>query len=404
MLLKRTDRIEPGEIVGEKIVHNGVVLVTRGKKITEYEIKRLIDNDISEVYISDNELDFLLNTEDDPNMLDPTTVDVAIKSIKSADCNSMIESAKMIVEKLSGSWIPNYRVKDNRTADDYFFKRNVAVAQYALSIAKLAGLPINLHNDLAVVALAYDIGKTCEDPKKLAMAKSGITLAQEVKLKETKCNHLSVEDINLLVKNQEEYKVDFNKFRRMPDLEGREYLADKLLQIKLDNYDPSYSPVYSLGLFNNHPSAMVKTAIIHQNDNVKGTNAFLKSEKGSMGNIMAMIVKIAAAYDRALEQTKSPSEALEGLFGGNNSEYDADIVRIFYENIPPYTRGDIVELSDGREAIVEKNNAQLPLRPCVVSNKNAQMEDVVTSINLALPEHNDLTILELKETKRSIAK
>ena len=123
MLLKRTDRIEPGEIVGEKIVHNGVVLVTRGKKITEYEIKRLIDNDISEVYISDNELDFLLNTEDDPNMLDPTTVDVAIKSIKSADCNSMIESAKMIVEKLSGSWIPNYRVKDNRTADDYFFKK-----------------------------------------------------------------------------------------------------------------------------------------------------------------------------------------------------------------------------------------------------------------------------------------
>lgn len=84
----------------------------------------------------------------------------------------------------------------------------------------------------------------------------------------------------------------------------------------------------------------------------------------------ARIVAVADVYEaltshRPYRKALPLSEVVEYLMGNAGYRLDGEVVRLFVAHLSPYQVGDVVRLSDGREAVVSRLNPVLPFRPYV---------------------------------------
>ena len=104
-------------------------------------------------------------------------------------------------------------------------------------------------------------------------------------------------------------------------------------------------------------------------------------------NTLSKIVSIANAYDtlstgRPNKKAMFPSDVLEYLMSNAGKMFDYDIVNTFCKIVIPFSKGTLVNLSNGDIAVVQETIPNFPLRPIVKILKSSKIDTINKEINL----------------------
>jgi len=79
----------------------------------------------------------------------------------------------------------------------------------------------------------------------------------------------------------------------------------------------------------------------------------------------------ALTHDRPHRQHMNPAHAMKLLIDGVEDQFDRRVVKALVDELSLYPRGSVVKLSTGELGVVERANAEAPLRPVVVIMRDA---------------------------------
>ncbi|GAB4401604.1 MAG: DUF3391 domain-containing protein [Rhodoferax sp.] len=102
---------------------------------------------------------------------------------------------------------------------------------------------------------------------------------------------------------------------------------------------------------------------------------------------LARIVGLINRYDEFCNPSRpalavTPHEALAVLYAQYRTRYDAAMLQVFIRMMGVYPPGSVVQLTDGRYALVESVNSARPLKPCVTVYDPAVAPDQALLLNL----------------------
>lgn len=146
-------------------------------------------------------------------------------------------------------------------------------------------------------------------------------------------------------------------------------------------------------------SATSKIVIMQHHEHYDGTG-YPNGTSGDAIHKNSRIVSICDTYDKLTSDSdNSPSvpanEAIEYIMGNAGTKFDFDMATVFVRKINPYPIGTLVELSDGKKAVVMDTNLDFPLRPIVqvleLINGNVVKKDM-----LDLMKVSDVTIIKIR--------
>ena len=103
---------------------------------------------------------------------------------------------------------------------------------------------------------------------------------------------------------------------------------------------------------------------------------------GEKTPLFAKIISVVDVYDaissrRAYKDAEVASEAYEFIMGNAGTHFCPEVARAFCSSVAPFPVGVTVELSDGRNAVVIKNNKHFMMRPVVrvIDRNNPKKHD-----------------------------
>ncbi|MGF1718919.1 HD-GYP domain-containing protein [Vibrio kyushuensis] len=238
------------------------------------------------------------------------------------------ELAENIIESLLVDSDALRCVSALRQKDEYLLEHSVNVACLLVTFGKHLDLDKALLKQMAIGGFIHDIGKT--------------KVKNEVLNKPAKLTPDEFEHIKL-------HQVFAGKL--IFDIEG---LSDVSRDVCLMHHEKLDGNGYPLGL---------------------------KGEEIPQHGRMACIVDIydALTADRCYKKGMSSAEAFKIMLGLTPFHLDSELVYKFINCIGVYPVGSLIELSDGRVAIVWTSNPSQPLKPevkCFYSNKYKRFTDV----------------------------
>ena len=327
-------------------------LLKQGAILTEDNIKKLSNFNISGIYIDDG----IKNPVLDEHLKEESVL--AIKEVFSL-CEKknkiLSESAIHQIENVSEKMVENIcnnkeisvSIMDLQTYDMNTYLHSVSVAIISIAIGTALCLSKNELCRLGVCALLHDIGKL-EIPIEIINKPSKLTAKE------------------------------FEIIKNHPQI-GGSYLINQEC-ISKDIY---------MGIINHH-------------EKYDGTG-YPYSLKGNQISLFGRIISVADVYEsltgnRPYREPVRPSEAIEYIMAGVGSSFDYNIVKAFLRKIEPYPVGTYVTLSDKRCARVMKINNENPLRPVIKiadeSNKIIDLQSDVNSRNIVIMDiaYNYLSI------------
>lgn len=135
-------------------------------------------------------------------------------------------------------------------------------------------------------------------------------------------------------------------------------------------------------------SGLVKNAVLSHHENEDGSG-YPRRLVGKHIHIYAKIIHVCDVYDalvsnRVYRKAMNPADALEYLMSNCYIMFDVNCVKKAMEYISPYPTGITVELSNGQEAIVVKQNHIHHLRPKVVITETQEKIDLMKVFNLTI--------------------
>jgi len=220
---------------------------------------------------------------------------------------------------------------DIRSLDNYVYSHSVNVAVISLVLGIALKLPKRQLQHLSTGALLHDVGKSF--------------ISKELLMKE---EEPTLEEISIL---QQHSNL------------GYKYLSDS----------------YNL-------SANSKIIALQHHERPDGLgypNALVNDEI----NTLSKIVSIANAYDelstgRPNKKAMFPSDVLEYLMSNAGKMFDYDIVNTFCKIVIPFSKGTLVDLSNGDIGVVQETLPNFPLRPIVKVLKSSKTDTINKEINL----------------------
>ncbi|MCI9136300.1 MAG: response regulator [Lachnospiraceae bacterium] len=303
------ERVQPGMMLGRGIYDfSDRNLLSDGKVLTEELIERLMERGYPGVYIED-ELSKDIQIQE---AISAELRNHAVRSLQDLNIDEAVEVAKKIVEQILESKTVSLDLVDLRSFDDYTYRHSVNVAVLSTVIAMGLGYSHEDLIEICVSAIFHDLGKLLID--KEILNKPGKLSAME----------------NEVMRHHPQMSYDM--------LAEKWNISAKVRMGALCHHENEDGSGYPNGLFgeNIHPFAK----IIHVTD-----------------------VYDALSSKRPYKDACSFSEALEYLMGGCGTLFDKEVVDAFLRYVPVYPKGSMVELSDGREAIVLENSSLNLLRP-----------------------------------------
>ena len=241
-----------------------------------------------------------------------------------------------LVDKMLGSREVSIRALAGTGADPASHALNVGVI--SLLMGKMCGLPETDLRDLGVGALSHDIGK--------------LELAQRV----------------------QRPAADFSSAETAA---YREHVAHGVALGR------------RMGLA---PGALLVIAQHHEHCDGSGFPLGLDVNRMS---VAARMVALVNRYDNLCHPVQparpmTPHEALSRLFAQGKHQYDATLLTSFVRMMGVYPPGSVVQLTDGRYALVDSVNSSRPLKPRVLvhdpclSNDAALLVDLETEPELGI--------------------
>ncbi len=328
-----TGKVEPGMILGKGIYDfSDRILLADGKMLTEELINRLAELGYAGIYIED-ELSKDIRIQ---GAISTELRNAAVRSLQELNLEKALEFAEKIVDQILEAKTVSLDLMDMRSFDDYTYRHSVNVAVLSTVIAMGMGYGREDLIDLCVSAVFHDMGKMLID--KDILNKPGKLNPQE-----------------------------FEIMKQHPQL-SYDMLAEKW----------------------NIPARVRMGALCHH-ENEDGSG-YPKGLTGEKIHPFAKIIHVTDVYDalsskRPYKEACSFSEALEYLMGGCGTMFDKKVVEAFLNYVPIYPKGSMVELSDGREALVVENYPRNLLRP------QLRLTDGTTLDLLKGRENWNLTIL-----------
>jgi len=199
--------------------------------------------------------------------------------------------------------------------DDYTYKHCLRVAMLSTSVAHELGLAKEDIKEVIVSALLHDIGKSSIDH-------------------------------DIIIKPSKLTDKEFEEIKRHP------YIGYNILKNSGD------------GVF----SSNVMSGVLFHQEKFDGSG-YPTGIKGKDIPLIARIISVCDVFDaltsnRPYRKPWSVAEAEEYILGSCGTHFDYDVTSAFMRAFNPYPVGTMVNLSDGRHAIVIKTN-QTVLRPVV---------------------------------------
>lgn len=289
--------------------NNEKVLLKANKKLTPVYINRIQQMDIGGLYVfEDDEIETHM-----PMVSEKLRIN-AIKSLKRLNIDDCIFIANNIVEEIRESESMIVETINLSTYDNYTYTHSINVDILSVVLGVALGLRDDELRKLSQAALLHDIGKTC----------------------------LPIEILNKPGRLTPEEYAEVQKH----SLYGYNMLKD-----------------------NHEISSVTRNAIYshHENEDGTGYPRHLTSDKIHK---FAKIIHIADVYDalttkRVYKDAMNPADALEYLMANTQTMFDKEMVTTFLQYIAPYPLGVTVELSNGKQAVVVKNNREMLTRPTV---------------------------------------
>lgn len=301
--------VQPGMVLGRPIYDVSVrTLLSEGKELSQELVENLKRKGYPGIYI-DDEWSKEINIEETIPMELRHNVTLSLQEL---DVDAAMEAANKIVEQILETEVLSLELMDLRSYDDYVYRHSVNVAVLSTVIGIGAGYHGQELLDLCLAAIFHDLGKILIDSRILN--------------KPGKLNAMENEVV-----------------RRHPQV----------------SYDMLYDK-WSI-------SEKVKAGVVGHHENEDGSG-YPNGLLGDKIHPFAKIIHVADVYDalsskRPYKEACSFSEAFEYLMGGCGTLFDKDIVEIFAKYVSIYPLGIMVELCDGREALVVKNHRYNRLRP-----------------------------------------
>ncbi|WP_297420203.1 HD-GYP domain-containing protein [Clostridium sp.] len=346
MRLVPIECVKPNTTIGKTLYDaDGRVLVRAGVILSERIISKIRDINILSIYVIDE-----YSSEEIEDIIKPELRQKAILTIKEAfsNINRLTVADKFSkkesmyfnnIENMAEDLIENVlnnngvllSLVDIRSMDNYVYSHSVNVAVISLVLGMTLKLPRRQLQSLCIGALLHDVGKSFI-PREILMKEEELTSEEVQKLKQ----HSAL---------------------------GYKYLSDS----------------YNL-------SAASKIIALQHHERPDGLgypNGLLNDEI----NILSKIVSIANAYDtlstgRPNKKALFPSDVLEYLMSSAGKIFDYDIVNTFCKIVIPFSKGTLVELSNGDVAVVQETLPNFPLRPIVKILKSSNSDIINEEINL----------------------
>lgn len=338
--------VKPNSIIAKTLYDtDGRVLVRSGLALTKGIIEKIKNINILSIYIIDE-----YSSEEIEDTIKPELRQKAILTIKEAFSNlNIITVADKFskkesvyfnnIENMANNLIENVlsnksvllSLVDIRTMNNYLYSHSVNVAVTSLILGIALKLPKRQLQYLCTGALLHDVGKVFV-PKEILM----------------KTDAFTPEEISMLEKH--------------PTL-GYKYLSD----------------TYNL-------SAHTKMVVLQHHERPDGLgypNKLTNDEISTLGKI----VSIADAYDtlsagRPNQKPLFPSDVLEYLIANAGTIFDFDMVNTFCKIVIPFSKGTLVDLSNGDIAVIQETLSNFPLRPIVKVLKSSNPDSINKELNL----------------------
>lgn len=271
------------------------------------------------------------------------TINATMAAIRDKKIKDIMEKSKELVSDIRFNTISKLDlVKMIETNDLEAHSMNVCELALALAIN------LNFTNremyDLSNAALLHDIGRFLEDKK---------------------------------IKDYEENIKAEMKARKPEDVSSMDFFHNVYGYVFLS------SPEY-----NSMVSAITKQAILFSHEDEKGTGFPFGFAGATDKKITkySKILLICDKYEHYLKEFGNPIDARTKL----QEDYalgiiDKSIAEVFIKKIPIFPISSNVLLSDGREALIVRNNDGLPERP-VVRTFDGEVIDLVKSTNITVTE------------------
>jgi putative nucleotidyltransferase with HDIG domain len=353
----RTRQLCPGMKLDHPVVDRlGHILVARGAALNEYMITTMIQMGIMSVYIQDGEVDAkeqeLTITPEAQEKIETLRTDDRAKVTLSASVREQVaegiqyiynspDSAEMtaatntIADHLMDAIHTNDAIAIDisalKTSDEYTFKHSVDVAMISMVVAKQQGMSDELIREIGISGLLHDVGKTKVPPSIL------------------------------------------NKPARLTDEEFAIMKQHSVYGYRMIKDRQDFSQEIILGVLQHH-------------EKINGSGYPLGIDDEQISPY-ARILAVADIYDalvteRPYKVAFSQRDAIEMIMS-MTSELDITAMRSFLESMILYPVDSIVELSNGENAKVVKNNPHYILRPTVVGLTSGRVYDLGDDLSCA---------------------
>ncbi|MFT8322577.1 MAG: HD-GYP domain-containing protein [Bacillus sp. (in: firmicutes)] len=329
MRLIGTKYIAEGVILAKPILNErGKILINSGVKIDNKMIKRLMELRISYLYIEDGRTNDIYpepSISDDLKKEAMKTIETNFTEIKESVNKSkfiMMEKATStfkklisnVLEELQGHRELSSMMSDVFLYDDYIFSHSLNVTIYSLALGIELNLTANQLKILGLGAILHDVGK--------------INIPLKILLKPEK---LTKQEFGIIKSHAE---TGYKMLKDIPNM-----------------------------------SLLVAHCAYQHHERINGSG-YPRGIKGEEIHLFGKIIAVADVFDaitsnRVYKRALLPHEALEILYGGIDSLYDAKIVEAFRKAIILYPNGLSVSLSNGEKGVICRQNNGLNERPVV---------------------------------------
>ncbi|MBD8500172.1 HD domain-containing phosphohydrolase [Paenibacillus arenosi] len=353
----------PGMRLAKKIYNEeGMVLLQEQVEMTDTFIRRLIERDVSYIYVEDERTEGIVA----PDLLSDETRIMANKTIRQqfmqhmsdgrarkrrpdqdmdASVSGMLDNLVHDISKHNKAMV---MLNDIQTTDHYVYRHSLNVCVYSTLFGVYHGYERDDLKMLSMGALLHDVGKMHLDP-------------------------------HILNKTSPLTKLEFDMIKKHAEYGYR-----------ILRKDPNIPTIVAHCAYQHHERL-----------NGSGYPRGLTSD-----NIheFAKWIAIADSYDamttnRVYRPAMLPHEALEILYTGSGTLYEQWMLSLFRDRIAVYPLGMTVKLSTGEIGIVAEINSDYPQRPMIRVLYDAEGASVPLGTELDLSQLLHIMIVEMVDVE-----
>lgn len=349
----KTEQIKGREILAKDIYSSGgVVLISEGTILKKDYVEKLLELKITDVFVEDEiSRDIHLQDITEEKIREQCTEKLkeTMERFSYATGKEGKELSRMATEIMEGVLLQDemiYTISNVRNHSESLYEHSLSVAALSILIAVRAGYSQTETKEIALGALLHDIGFT--------------------NVKE-KYQDVLLDELNENVQKEIKRHVVYGYI----EVEQQDWIPAISREIILyhhERLDRSGYPFHMAG------------------DKIKP---------------QVRLVAICDAFDNMvygnLEKRKKVHEAMAEFMETGGLKFDGELVNVFLRSVATYPTGVLVQLSDGTNGIVLRQNAGYPTRPLIRLVEQSKDGEWIRKNDKDLAEEPELFIVDTIE-------